>query len=179
MDIKEYVKFICKPVQFESIVWAEQIKRLCRISYIDHPEGCPNCGDPKCRDAPFMRETVRKYPYLYLGLAVVDFKKYLDMMRRKHTDWSEKQIKCVMWYQKQVKSHFYQYMKQRAHGKYLLLGCGSGFGDGLYSMEACGIYVWGLFENLKLPYERNAVTIIHFASLLCLESPVKLQQKLM
>lgn len=77
------------------------VRNLCRKPYHGHPRGCPNWGKrPTCPpQAPLLADL------LDLGLPVhciynaFDLARHVAKMKRKHPDWSDRQLRCCLYWQ--------------------------------------------------------------------------------
>ena len=99
MDI---IKFVVKEVFKEDIIEARDRKgnwlhlNWCRLQYYDKFEGCPkNC------DNSFIYDELIGSPYIIVG-AKCDYKKYLDEMRTKFDDWSERKLRIPYLWQHRI-----------------------------------------------------------------------------
>ena len=88
----------------------------CQLPYPDHPDGCPNFikGCTKCGDwknfAHLIGECKNSIGTNWIGFqwyAVIqefDLKAHAEKMKRKHPSWSDKQCRCVLYWQGAVKA---------------------------------------------------------------------------
>lgn len=104
---------------------------------------------------------MKKYRKLKLIIAKFDFEKYIHLMQQKNPNWSQKQIRCVLYWQSQIKKILKKEI-QKYHPD-LVLSCGSGIGT--YSMEAVGIDVMNSLKKLNFPIE---IKPQHYVHLVCL-----------
>ncbi len=76
-------------------------REWCKLPYHNHPNGCPNYGNRE--DCPPKAEKVENYFNLTLPhwLAIVDFdlESHKNKMKIIHPDWSDYQLKCVLYWQ--------------------------------------------------------------------------------
>jgi hypothetical protein len=89
-------------IELIDIVYDERARNgyWCVLPYPDHPNGCPNF--PQCP---------QKYPDFknligYKWFAVIeefDLKKHAERMKQKHPDWSDRQCRCVLYWQGSVR----------------------------------------------------------------------------
>lgn len=176
-----------KNIIYDQISWLNlldknkncKIKHLCQLPYPKHPNGCPNYNkNLLCPPySPYLKLTLKKYEYFKLFLAHFDFIRYEVQMKVEHPKWTQGQITCILYYQNWVKSHFYEHVLLYVSRNSLILGCGSGFGDKMYSMESVGINVFQTLKNINFSLEIKPIKQITFVSLLCSHIPIKQLQQ--
>ncbi len=169
-------------IQYDQIVWLKpishykcKIQYLCELPYPDHPNGCPNYNkNPLCPPhSPNRKEILKKYQYFTLFMVKFDFKRHKEQMKMNHPDWSDRQIACNLYYQSHIKKLFYAYVSPYyVYPNQVLMGCGSGFGTNIYSMESVGINVFQTLKKLNYQLEPNPQTNITFVSLLASDRPI-------
>lgn len=79
----------------------DKIRELCTKPYPLHPKGCPNFGKrntcpPK---APFYSEVYNLFKPTYAVINEFDIAGHVARMRRLHPDWSDRQLRCVLYWQ--------------------------------------------------------------------------------
>uniref|UniRef100_A0A6M3J910 DUF2284 domain-containing protein n=1 Tax=viral metagenome TaxID=1070528 RepID=A0A6M3J910_9ZZZZ len=77
------------------------VREWCKNPYYNHPKGCPNYGQrATCppRASLFQDFIDTNKPMLLVAVA---FKlgEHIENMRLKHPDWSEHQLRCVLYWQ--------------------------------------------------------------------------------
>jgi len=154
MNFKELVEISCKEIKEDTIISYPEIKDLCYRPYPNHKKGCPN--DEKCKflNVPDF-ETIKKYGKYnryYLIYAKFDFKKYKELRKEKHPDWTEEQLGNIWHWQKSVKKLLSEHINNlNLSKKDYILGCGYGFKskhqERIGSMENSCINV---FSTMKL-----------------------------
>jgi len=89
-------------IKLDRIDYTEKAREWCKLPYPDHPKGCPAYGRRKdCPpNAPRFHE--RFDPPFYLVAVRFDLAEHAKKMRVKHPDWSEKQARCLLYWQRQV-----------------------------------------------------------------------------
>jgi len=71
----------------------------CRLPYPNHRRGCPNFGKKdKCPPRAPRFEDIVRAPY-WLVAQSFDLKAHAERMKRKHPHWSERQARCVLYWQ--------------------------------------------------------------------------------
>jgi predicted metal-binding protein len=167
--VDKYIHFSKIEIIKDSIEYKENIGEWCKKPYPGHKHGCPNYGKKElCPPfSKFMKDNIEKYHYFYLIYAEFDFRGYKDEMSILLPDWTEKQLGCCLYWQTQLKNKFYTYVKEFITSTDLLLGCGSGFGKNIQSMESGGINVFKTLTNNNILYEDRPKNKIVLCCLLC------------
>ena len=107
--------------RFNKIVlpyWAKRVKRLvhtpevkdwCKLEYYNHPKGCPNYGKQRrCPpQSPYVTEVFDMGKPLYFVFSEFDLSSHVARMRRKHPHWSDKQCRCVLYWQRKSKKQMW------------------------------------------------------------------------
>jgi hypothetical protein len=76
---------------------------LCRLPYPGHKKGCPNIGRPGCPpDCDRLEKKYNLSKLYFLCYVKFNLKKQKEKMRELHPGWSEKQCKCLLYWQKSV-----------------------------------------------------------------------------
>lgn len=92
--------------------WILKVKRLvlstktggwCKLPYPGHSKGCPNYyKSAKCPPkAPHLADFIDLSKPLYLVWSEFDLKRHVEKMKRKHPGWSDRQCRCVLYWQSQ------------------------------------------------------------------------------
>jgi len=81
-------------------------REWCLLPYPDHPKGCPNFGKSKvCPPfAPHVESFVDLALPLWFVIEEFDLKSHVARMISKHAGWSDRQARCVLYWQGSVKS---------------------------------------------------------------------------
>lgn len=89
----------------EKIVIDYSVRELCYRPYQNHPKGCPNFGKrPTCPPRCLKLENAFDVPKGFWVVWVdFDFAIYRRNMKRKHPNWSQRQIDCCLYWQGGVK----------------------------------------------------------------------------
>lgn len=78
-----------------------QVRNLCCHSYPNHPNGCPNYG--KRKTCPphmgYVDKTLDLSKPVYIIWSIFDFKAHVAKMMLTHPDWTERQVKCCLYWQ--------------------------------------------------------------------------------
>ena len=77
------------------------VRALCVEPYEAHPKGCPNVG--KCDrcppEAPLFDRFFDTSKPIYAIVNEFDLGSHVERLRVKHPDWSERQLRCVLYWQ--------------------------------------------------------------------------------
>ena len=108
------------------------VRRLCPKPYYNHPRGCPNFGRKKgCPPgAPLFDQVYDISQPVYAIINEFDIGSHIERMREKHPEWSEHQLKCVLYWQggarKQLKGRCIEFL--RSHPGYQIEMCPEAMG---------------------------------------------------
>jgi len=74
---------------------------LCRKPYYGHPRGCPNWGKrPTCPpQAPLLADLLDLDLPVHCIYNAYDLARHVAKMKKKHPDWSDRQLKCCLYWQ--------------------------------------------------------------------------------
>lgn len=85
-------------IKLKSIVMLPENLNLCIKPYAGHPKGCPNYnhkeGCPPCKSR--FEEIISSYYAIINEFALF---KHVARMRDKHSQWSERQLVCCLYWQ--------------------------------------------------------------------------------
>lgn len=142
----------------KKIVIDYSVRELCPRPYPNHPKGCPNFGKrPMCPPSSFFLEDVYD---LSSGFWVVwinfDFAFHRRNMRRKHPNWSQRQIDCCLYWQGTANKMLREEVAEVAY--YL-----EGRGDWLVTFcpEAMGVNVTATMKKLDVKLEWPPKTVVY------------------
>jgi len=76
-------------------------REWCKLPYPDHPKGCPNYGHKStCPPTVPLLETLYDLSKpSYLVVVEFDLAGHVHKMLAKHPDWTERQTRCVLYWQ--------------------------------------------------------------------------------
>ena len=84
----------------------------CQLPYPDHPKGCPNFGKKKgCPPQAEIFSENYQPPY-YLISETFDIKSHINKMKTLHPQWSERQCRNLLYWQKSVNKKLKENSKQ-------------------------------------------------------------------
>jgi len=93
-------------LRVKKLVYNSRIPDLCKLPYPGHPSGCPNYGKkPDCPpQAPFVTDILDVNRKMYLVYSEFDLESHVRRMKEKHPDWSDRQLRNVIYWQGTSKS---------------------------------------------------------------------------
>jgi len=89
-------------------------REWCLLPYPDHPKGCPNFGKSNvCPPfAPYVEDFVDLTRPLWLIVEEFDLRSHVARLLSTHENWSDRQARCVLYWQGGVKSRLRASAKQ-------------------------------------------------------------------
>ena len=148
-------------VHKDDIFFTDRTRDWCKLPYDGHPKGCPNYNkNPNCPEQTPFKPLLPDE--LALLLCKFDMKEYIEDMRVKHSDWTKKQLRCVLYWQGAVKKLIKKEI-EKLHPNFIL---GSGSGFNCPSMEAAGINVIKTVKKLGIPIKAKPKDTIYLVSLI-------------
>ena len=123
----------------------------CQLPYPGHEKGCPNY--PQCLDKhPIFTEKLEKEFEWFAVIEEFNLEEHAKKMKEKHPEWTTKQCRNLLYWQKAVR----QRLKQKAHSK-----ANFWIGDIVLEIpEACGINVILTMLKAGVPMEIKNPKII-------------------
>lgn len=144
------------------LVVSDHVGRWCQLPYPNHPKGCPNFWEAK-EECPPKAPSVDEYfdlsRALYFVHSEFDLNAHADMMKQRHPHWSDRQCRCVLYWQSRSRKQ----LKQRTSKAASLLGT-----DAMTMIpEAMGVnvYVTARLAGLRLEPIRSLSLCRHVALL--------------
>lgn len=94
------------PVVSPHLVIQHATRDWCELPYPGHPKGCPNVDkSPECpSQVPLVEEKFDLSFPSYFAIERFDLAAHAVRMQAKHPDWSDKQCRCVLYWQNGVRS---------------------------------------------------------------------------
>ena len=116
---------------------------MCRLPYPDHPKGCPNFGmRAACPpEAPKFLDHFNDSE-VWAIWNEFDFAAHCARMRKKHPEWSQRQVECCLYWQgtarKQLEAEIWKFTW--GHPKFSVTRCPEAMGVNITaSMELVGV----------------------------------------
>ena len=119
--------------------------RLCQRPYEGHPRGCPNFGK---RDTCPPEAGMFAYEFygdeVYAICVKFQFGYHVKTMRKKHPDWSERQLRCCLYWQgtarKMLREEIARFILD--HPDFTVTACPEAMGvDVTATMQQAGIHL--------------------------------------
>ena len=122
--------------------------KWCKLPYPNNKNGCPNYGKKDCPPKASLFENIISPPF---KLVAIRFKieEHAKRMKEKHPDWSDKQARCVLYWQKGVDKKLKQECEEIADNNIIL-----------YKPEAHGINLFATCKNIGLVLKKNPQKIV-------------------
>lgn len=146
-------------IPVKRIVLSSKTGDWCRLPYPGHPKGCPNYGkSSKCPPkAPTLLDYFDFNRPVYLVVAEFDLQTQIKKMAALHPDWSNRQCRCVLYWQGTVR----KILKERTAEAMKLLNataataCPEGMG--------LNVFATARLAGLKMDKTRRVITDHHIA----------------
>ena len=88
--------------KLRDVVINHRARAWCRLPYPGHPKGCPNFGKTEeCPPKAPLFKAIIKPPFILVAVRF-NLEEHVRKMEEKHPNWSEKQAKCLLYWQKKV-----------------------------------------------------------------------------
>ena len=133
------------------------VRELCPYPYPNHPKGCPTYG--KKSTCPPHCLKVEDYFDLSQGLWIVwidfDFTAHRHKMKKRHLDWSQRQIDCCLYWQGTANKMLREAV---ADVEYYLEGRGNW--ETAFCPEAMGVNVTATMKSLGIVLEWPPETLV-------------------
>ncbi len=130
---------------------------FCKLAYPGHKEGCPNFN--KSEECPPKVDTVEKIfdlnKDIFFVVQLFDLKSHMDRMKIKHPNWSDAQLKNLLYWQggvrKRLKEETEEFIQDINNGAmiYTLLP------------EAMGVMVIDTAQEHGIPIEKTPTDTIY------------------
>ena len=77
------------------------VRGLCRRPYAGHPKGCPNWNKRSVcpPESSQLKDLLNSEKPVYCIYNKFDLAEHIARMRKKHPDWSERQLHCCLYWQ--------------------------------------------------------------------------------
>ncbi|MBE3119588.1 MAG: hypothetical protein IMZ50_12650 [Candidatus Atribacteria bacterium] len=131
---------------------------LCAKPYPGHRRGCPNLAKkPGCpTGAPMIGDVLDLSQPVFAVYTVFDLGEHVARMREKHPSWSERQLRCCLYWQprarRNLRAEIRRFLKDLGPAVIVTTpeACGVNVTE---TMETCGIY-------LDWPPETTAILVV-------------------
>ncbi len=109
-----------------------RVRGYCKLPYPGHPKGCPNYNrrDICPPRAPLLDKLIDMAKPVFCIINKFDLKAHAEIMKKRHPNWSEKQVYCCLYWQgrarKQLRLKVNDFLLD--HPGYIALYCPEGSG---------------------------------------------------
>ena len=157
--------------QVGKIVIDYRARDWCKLPYPDHPLGCPNYGlrDTCPPNAPLIKDYFDLSQPLWLIVVEFNLAEHISRMKQKHPNWSDRQAKCVLYWQGAVNKEL---RLQTSH-----FAANNGLAYTLCP-EAMGVQVIKTAKLLGIPIQPRPTDYVYKVAILG-NSPQQYYQKVM
>jgi len=133
-------------------------REWCLLPYPDHPKGCPNYNDSNHKGicpptAPLIQEFIDVEQPMYLIIEEFDLGAHIKRMFEKHPNWSERQSKCVLYWQNGVNSRLEKKCEvfKQVHSGFITTRC----------PEAMGVNIIATAQNAGIPIKPKPIGVVY------------------
>ena len=117
----------------------------CKLPYPGHPKGCPNYGKRlTCPPEAPLFEEVGIPPYILVGVKF-DLEEWVNYMKKKHPNWSDRQARCCLYWQGKVRKRLREECEKIINKGVVVY----------YIPEAMGVDVFRTCTEVGIKLERN------------------------
>lgn len=129
-------------------------REWCKLPYPGHPNGCPNYGknDTCPPKAPLVDKIFDLSQQHWFIVEEFNLQDHMEKMRTKHSGWSDRQLKCCLYWQRGVRFRLIEHVRefQRTHPL------------SIYTLvpEAMGVQVINTARKVGIPMETKPQKIV-------------------
>ena len=133
-------RFVDIPFSLEPYVSAEP-QEWCRWPYRANRKGCPNFGEkPGCPP----RGIIERFDTSYILLVhQFDLGAHAARMREKHPQWSDRQCRCLLYWQPRARKQFRKWVERTTSPAHIII----------WNPEAHGVNLFRLCAALDVPLQ--------------------------
>lgn len=147
-------------------------REWCKLPYPNHPLGCPNYDHrANCPpSAPLVEDYFDLTQPLWLVVVAFDLHGHIERMKARHPDWSDRQAKCVLYWQNRVNKELELNASQFAHHNGLI-----------YTLcpEAMGVQVIKTAKRIGIPIKPRPFDYVYKIALIGNSKQIKCCQEVM
>jgi len=120
-------------------------REWCKLSYPNHPKGCPNYGKREtCPPLASLFHEIVESPFHFIGVKF-NLGEWVKRMKRKHPEWSDRQARCCLYWQGKVRKKLREVCKCLAKEEDIIV----------YKPEAMGVHVFETCRKIGIKLKRN------------------------
>lgn len=122
------------PVLVEKLITSSRTGEWCRLSYPGHSKGCPNYGREGCPPkASPINEVLDLSRKVYIVYSEFNVEEHSRRMEAKHPTWSERQCRCVLYWQGMARKRLREEVSKVAGEDHIVLYCPEAHGVNVYA----------------------------------------------
>lgn len=136
------------------------IRNWCLYPYYGHPKGCPNWNKsekcpPKVDYIDKIFDLEKRHWFVFVPFNIRD---HSDIMKAKHPAWSEKQCRCVLYWQNSVRKKLREFTEEFIAGNKSL--------DYTMIPEASGVNVFRTCHRIGVMIRKNPKKVLYKISMI-------------
>lgn len=137
-----------------------KVRLLCSRPYPGHKKGCPNYNDRNScpPQARLLHQAIDLEQAVYCVWNVFAFGEHVARMRKKHSEWSQRQCECCLYWQGTARKHLRKRISNfltSQPGRLVVIRC----------PEAMGVNVTATMQSLGLELEWPPRTVAYQVAL--------------
>lgn len=152
-------KIVIKRYEVIDLVIDDRAREWCLLPYPNHPKGCPNYNrKDECPPlAPVIKDFIDLKKKKWFLVAKFNLQAHADKMKAKHSHWTDKQARCVLYWQGSVRKQLTDACKE------LILNTSLVF---TLIPEAMGIQVIKTAKKLNIPIKTRPKDFVYKIALI-------------
>ncbi len=129
----------------------KRVQEYCKLPYPAHPKGCPNWNKKEgCPPNAKLLNEIIEPPFI--GVAVkFNLENWVEKLRRKHPNWSERQLRCCLYWQGKVRKVLKEFCRKLCKEDEVII----------YAPEAKGTNLFVTCAKHGIKLERNPKKIVY------------------
>lgn len=137
-------------IKLKDVVICPEVQNWCRLPYTTHKNGCMYYGKrDSCPPKAFLLNKISKAPYTLVAIKF-NLEKHIQKLKRKHPNWSDKQARCVWYFQGTLNKRVREECERIADKDSIIF----------YRPEAHGVNVFETCRRIGLRLKRNPQKIV-------------------
>ncbi len=149
----------------DKLIINHDARKWCALPYPDHPKGCPNYNKKAIcpPQVSYIEEWLAGTGELRFVCVSFNLKEHADRMLRLHPNWSQRQARCLLYWQPRVNKELISLVSTFVHENGLKI---------TYCPEAMGVDVIKTAQSVGIPIEAPPTDIVHKIALLATRNRV-------
>jgi len=152
-------KVVIKRYEVVDLVIDYRAREWCLLPYPNHPKGCPNYNHKEeCPPlAPVIEDFIDLKKKKWFVVAKFNLQEHANNLKAKHSDWSDKQARCVLYWQGSVRKQLTDVCKKITLHTPLVF---------TLIPEAMGVQVIKTAKKLNIPIKTRPKVFVHKIALI-------------